>query len=459
MAAKQVRPWTVAFSRADWNRLNDHHFPGDDGEHGSVLKCGVVETERERRLLVREVSPAVDGKDYLLEHRHHTLVASFVAETAGSCAEQNLAYLAVHNHAQDVQVGFSSVDLASHVRGYPALLDITSGGPVGALVLAGKAVAGDIWTPAGRSSVERIVILGSPCDTLFPRPAKDAAVLSLLDDRQARVFGSDGQAIMARLKVVIVGAGGAGSLLVQALAHVGVGELVVIDDEAIETVNLRRVVGSVPRDAKDAKWPGTRKVDVARRVALSVNPLLAFEAVDGNVADDRVARTMVDADAVFLAADSMQARHVFNAVCHQYLVPGFQVGAKVTTVDGRVEDAFAVSRIVGPGAICMWCSNLISRERLQKEALSPDERNAISYVPDVPAPSIVTMNMMSTAIALNDFLFMFTRLQRTGGLGPRRYHFLARELVEEALPETTCSECSGRLGLGDRHDLPTRLQA
>ena len=41
--------------------------------------------------------------------------------------------------------------------------------------------------------------------------------------------GAEGQALISRLKVVVVGAGGAGSLLVQALAHLGVGELVVIE--------------------------------------------------------------------------------------------------------------------------------------------------------------------------------------------------------------------------------------
>jgi hypothetical protein len=46
-------------------------------------------------------------------------------------------------------VGFSRVDLASHKRGYPALLDITNGEPVGALVFAQNAVAGSVWTRDG----------------------------------------------------------------------------------------------------------------------------------------------------------------------------------------------------------------------------------------------------------------------------------------------------------------------
>ncbi len=457
MGQKPLKPWTVVVARSDWASLLSHHFPGDEDEHGSVLACGVVESERERRLFVREVLPATDGKDYVRARGKHTLLAHFVSEKSGYCAGEKLAYLAVHNHWESDEVEFSPTDLTSHERGYPALLDITRGGPVGALVLAGRAVAGDIWTYADRTPVEKVIVLGGRREVVFPRPASDRAVWKAVDDRQARIFGAEGQALISRLKVVVVGAGGAGSMLVQALAHLGVGELVVVDDEVVESENLRRVVGSVPTDARTDPWPGMRKVDVARRAALAVNPFLVVRPVHGNIVDPAVARMLCDADAAFLAADTMQARHVFNSICHQYLVPGFQVGAKVHAPGSRVEDAFAVSRIVGPDAMCMWCGGLISSTKLQEEALSPDQRKAINYVENVPAPSVITMNAMSTALALNDFLFMFTGLHQTDDLAPRRYDFLRREPVIETLPVRTCRECGGRKGRGDRADLPTRF--
>ena len=43
----------------------------------------------------------------------------------------------------------------------------------------------------------------------------------------------------------------------------------------------------------------------------------------------------MDCDYLFLAADTMRARLLFNAIVHQYLVPGVQVGAKVHEDDGR----------------------------------------------------------------------------------------------------------------------------
>src|SRR3954467_12204911 len=48
----------------DWERLFTHLFPGDNDEHGAILLCGEVTTDNRRRLLVREVVPAIDGTHY-----------------------------------------------------------------------------------------------------------------------------------------------------------------------------------------------------------------------------------------------------------------------------------------------------------------------------------------------------------------------------------------------------------
>lgn len=126
--------------------LLNHLFPGDGAAHGAVIAAGIAATTRGTRLLARELFPAVDGVDYVPGRRgHHMLTAEFVRDKIRYCRDEHLVYLAVHNHGGHDQVAFSPEDDASHQRGYPALLDI-SGLPVGALVFAANAIAGDIWT-------------------------------------------------------------------------------------------------------------------------------------------------------------------------------------------------------------------------------------------------------------------------------------------------------------------------
>ena len=89
----------------------------------------------------------------------------------GRCAEESLVYLSVHNHRGTTHVHLSEPDLAAHARGYPALLDITNGGPVGALVFAQQAIAGEIWTAhLRRHRLHHAQIVGLHPHKLFPEP-------------------------------------------------------------------------------------------------------------------------------------------------------------------------------------------------------------------------------------------------------------------------------------------------
>jgi len=156
-----------------FRRLHQHLFPGDEDEHGAVIATGIAETASGTRLLARDLLLARDGIDYVPgQHGYRALTAQFVAEASHYCAEEKLCYLSVHCHGGHDRVGFSADDMASHERGYPALLDITNGGPVGALVFAENAAAGDIWTPAGRHELDYTTVIGSQVRRLYPRPAR-----------------------------------------------------------------------------------------------------------------------------------------------------------------------------------------------------------------------------------------------------------------------------------------------
>src|SRR4051812_24345147 len=108
MAAQPVTlPWSIRFPQPHFERLRDHLFPGDHDEHGAVIAAGICDTDRGVRLLVRDVFLARDGIDYVPGERgYRMLVASYVAENAMQCADENLCYLAVHNHGGRAQVAF-----------------------------------------------------------------------------------------------------------------------------------------------------------------------------------------------------------------------------------------------------------------------------------------------------------------------------------------------------------------
>ena len=462
------------------NGLFTHLFPGDGDEHGAVISAGVVHTDRGLRLLAKDLFLAKDKVDYVPGERgYRMLTPRFVMERACNCRDQDLAYLAVHNHGGSDSVGFSETDLASHERGYPALVDILNGPPVGALVFAKRAVAGDLWLSDGRRAVLREGrVVGSCIERLYPTPPPIPAGVDSTYDRQVRLFGDRGQSLLNGAKVGIIGAGGVGSLLVLYLARLGVGHLVVVDPERIDITNLSRIPGATRLDARSwltadgrPEWLrkfghriSTPKVKIMQRVTRRANRNIRFEGIFGNVVDDAIAMRLRDCDYLFLAADSQQSRLVFNALVHQYLIPGVQVGSKVhVDKTGKVNDVFSVVRPVIPDFGCLWCAKIIPRYRLSEESRTDEDRKRQQYIEEVPAPSVVTLNGIGASHAANEFLFSWTGL-RLPTLEELYLFYYPRERREKMMDPSrseNCTECGteteSRRARGDSVELPTQL--
>ncbi len=119
-------------------------------------------------------------------------------------------------------------------------------------------------------------------------------------------WGLDAQRRLAEARVVVLGAGGLGSAVVPALVAAGVGTVVVVDDDRVESTNLHRQtlhgVGDVGRakvgsaaDAAAALSPETDVVPVAARFeAANAAELLegADLVIDGT--DDILTRYVAD---------------------------------------------------------------------------------------------------------------------------------------------------------------------
>ena len=469
-----MKPWRLTIPSELNAELQAHLFPGDGDEHGAVILAGTCESERGSRLVARELHLAKDGVDYVPGKRgYRMLKAEFIHSRILRARDKRLAYLAIHNHGGNDSVGFSGPDMASHERGYPALLDIARGMPVGALVFARSAVAGDLWFPGcRRASLSQAAIIGQRRQLLFPMPDRRAAAIGMYE-RQSRLFGDAGQDLLRRTRVGIVGLGGAGSVLAELLGRLGVGEFVLADPDRAEATNLPRLIGARRCDAILPVWlprvVATRlrstKVRMAARNIRRANPKARIEALARDFLDDDVAARFTDCDFLFLAADTMGARLLFNAIVHQYGIPGIQVGAKIPVAeDGAVGNVFCVSRMVTPEQGCLWCNGLINAGRLQDEAVPEAIRQGYAYVddPDVAAPSVVTMNAVACAHAADDFLFHLTGLRNEDAeTGWFRWNS-RRAVAGYDMPRrgADCGECSSkehsRLGMGDNAALPTR---
>ena len=452
MAHHPVNPpapgWSLTLPPGMWGRLTAHLFRADRDEHGAVILAGQAAGPRGPRLLGRELIVADDGSDYVPgQVGYRTLAPGFVRDAAVRARDEQLAYLAVHNHAGATTVNFSDIDMASHERGYPALQQIT-GQLIGGVVLTPQAAAGDLWLADGsRADLAELVIPGGNLVRLRPLPAQPTTTDPAYD-RQARLFGDRGQETLSRLHVAVAGLGGAGSIITEFLARLGVGELVLIDDDTVDTANLPRLLGATAADI------GARKTEVAARNARRASPRIRLTVIPERIEAIAARQALTTCDWIFLAADSHSARHWVNTAVHQSLIPATQVGVKIpVSGDGDIGQIHAITRFFAPGEGCMWCNQLIDPTELAIDMHPEHERQPVRYVDDVPAPSVITLNGIAAAEAVSHFMLAVTSLHHNPDDTASVLHLPRRRerAMQTHRQDPACTWCSptGTLGRGD----------
>ena len=461
--------WSARITQRDYEQMQAHLHQADQDEHAVFLYAGEMQTRNGRRLLVRRVVPVADHDFGPSDRGAYRQVSSrAIARAAIDCEAEGQRLLWAHSHpGARRHVGFSPDDLATHRRAHPHLIDMTGGRTVASLVMGTDSMAGEVWTADGCvAALGHLDVVGARIQRLTKAPQQDGRTSSRFD-RQILMFGVAGQHALGEMTVAVVGAGGGGSLLVQSLAHLGIGRIIVVDFDRVDVTNLSRIVGATPRDARRRRL----KVDVAKRLIRTIDPDIEVRVSTGDVtfADD--ARALLEADFIFSATDTQFARFAVNAVCHQYLIPGAQVGAKVISgADGAVDLAYAMHRPVDLAGACLECGGAVNPDALRREQLGDSERRAQGYVgaqhPDHRAmvdPSVITLNSMSVAMAMLDFQFATTALYPPGSrLRQRVYHAPEREMRErETRSREGCRWCDrhtehSAFGRGDDQPLPLR---
>ena len=133
--------------------------------------------------------------------------------------------------------------------------------------------------------------------------------------RNRRTISTAGQLTLLRSRVAVVGCGGLGGYLIEQLARLGVGRLVVIDPDRFEEHNLNRQLLSSLADL------GKPKVEVAVRRVASINPAVAVIPLELALSAANGAELLAGVDLVLDALDRIPVRLELAAVCNDLGLP------------------------------------------------------------------------------------------------------------------------------------------
>lgn len=181
--------------------------------------------------------------------------------------------------------------------------------------------------------------------------SKDASPDSLSDSELQRYsrhlliseVGIEGQRKLKNARVLVIGAGGLGSPVIQYLSAAGVGTLGIVDFDDVEKSNLQRQILFSNQDV------GLPKAQLAAKRAHSLNPEISIQAHNIRLSGDNIEDVFADYSIVVDGSDNFETRYLVNDAC--VLLGKTNVHGAVHRFDGQVS-VFAPGQ--GPCYRCVF---------------------------------------------------------------------------------------------------------
>ncbi len=141
-------------------------------------------------------------------------------------------------------------------------------------------------------------------------------------DRQLPLLGSEGQARLRRLAVLVAGVGGLGSYEALYLAQLGVGKLVLVDSDTVDLSNLNRQPLYWSEDVgKPKPLPAAEKLK-------RINPHVEIVALHERITRELLERLIGQVDAIIDGLDNWETRFLIDEIAYRHGKPFIHAGVQ-----------------------------------------------------------------------------------------------------------------------------------
>lgn len=452
-------PVSLSLSGDQHDHLKGFLFPGDGKEAVALLLCGRRAGDRRERLLVREIH----GIPYdLCSERTATLVTwqpDYIAPVLDRAAEEGLSVIKMHSHPNGF-AAFSPTDDEGDARLLPMIrgwveADITHGS---AVMLPGGEMFGRVLRSDGNlRPIECIAVAGDDLHFWYA-DARSLGVPSFVASH-AQAFGEGTIERLQRLSVAVLGASGTGSPLIEQLVRLGVGELVIVDDDHMEVRNVNRISNSTMRDAEQQKLKVDVQADAINRIGLPTRVL----PINQNLWNPDVVRAVAQCDVLFGCMDTVDGRYLLNTLATHYILPYFDIGVRLQAVPsgpqkGRIREICGTVNYLRPGRSSLISRGLFSMKEVAAAGLrrndpgAHDQQVKDGYITGamVQRPAVVSVNMFAASLAVNEFLARLHPFREEPNDSYAAVTFSLASMELYADPEQgICKIMAGDVGKGD----------
>ena len=349
---------------------------------------------------------SIPDSEYRLARGGTAWSSTFTAGVLSEAMARRTGVLMIHSHGFSEAPTLSPTDERSFSEMLLRLRALLPDHAHGSVVVGrGLAVGGSVVLPGEwnrQRSVDRVRWVDDPIRVL-PPPPRSFQTRGERFDRQELVIGQHGQAILNASVLGVVGLGGGGSHIVQQAAHAGFGTLVLVDHDTVETTNMSRLAGAIGLDV------GRSKTEVFSALARRIRPESKVRVVTERFPSESGIRELKSVDVVVSCVDTLTARVELQKFSWRYLVPliDIGIGTRLKVEDGprRAESIAGHVHVYLPGGPCMWCTGLLSQEKLTEESGGKGPE----YVEGAVNPGqVVSFNGVVASMALTEAIQLVT---------------------------------------------------
>lgn len=204
--------------------------------------------------------------------------------------------------------------------------------------------------------------------------------------RQMPLVSKDEQEKFKNAKITVIGCGGIGGLTIEMLARMGVGQIVLVDEDVFDLSNLNRQTLSTHENI------GQLKSEAAAKRVAKINPYVEVTAYNEHVDEANIDKLIEDSRLVVDALDNVATRVIVSRKARE---------CKIPFIHGAVHGTL--------GQITTFLPNTISYEEmfalpsLNKE-LTPDVVECLKNVTTGPPPVIGPVpNLVSCLEAMETY--------------------------------------------------------
>ena len=454
-------PVTLALSGKQHAELRDFLFPDDGKEAVAHLLCARRAGSRRHRLVVREIYPIPYDKCLKRTKTRVTWTPEDIVPLLERATEENLSVVKVHSHPNGYPA-FSEIDNKGDNLLLPIIRDwVEADVPHGSAVMLpdGQIFGRVLWRGATFDPIECVSVAGD--DLHFWYADFKAGNVPDFFASQAPVFDAGTIQCLQRLSVAVVGASGSGSLVIEQLMRLGVGEIVIVDPDRVEERNINRVLNSTKNDVEQNRT----KVEVLAKSICRVGLGTQVIPIAKNLWDREAVCEVAQCDAVFGCMDSIDGRYLLNTLATCYNLPYFDIGIRLERMMreyGEGHEICGTVHYLQPGGSSLMSRGLFTMRQVAEAGMRRENPNMHDqqvregYITGVEEhrPAVISINMFAASLAITEFLARLHPFREDTNCSSVSVGFSlsSMELYQDP-EEGACRILSDKVGKGDEEPL------